>query len=425
MMKRFLRRSLVAGGIFLLIFIAVILLAPRLLPGDLITDQVTREVERATGARVTLGEARIHWAWGWSITLRDGSMRGTGAALAEATGSPNGLESYAIQFDEFSIVPALLPLLRKQLVVKAVQLAGPRLVVGWREGEVEATGFRVRISDLNLGLDTATMTAAELNRDGAAPPGDLIPADLVFSFAVTADTLVLQRVPYTHLDMKGGFADKALAVTALSARRSTGTLTGDLSVDFVENPWGRLFFKAEARKIPAVALLKPWAPDIGSRLDCDLDTELVGECDLRDKATVLRTVNIDGWLTGGPGVLHAAEWLRDVTPYLGNRQDLKDVRFKSLVHHFMFNQGRYYLEGLTLTGGDTEWSGKGWLDLEGNIAMGIDVKLPPGFTPDLGNFSFLAQALRDSEGRINLPLKMSGRTARPTFGVDLGRLRAP
>lgn len=425
MAKKIRRGIIVTGGVLLLLFLAVVLLVPRLVPSELISEQISREVERATGATVVLNEARLHWAWGWRLALQEGSVRGTGTALAAATGSPNDLQTYDIEFEEFSVVPALLPLLRKELVVKEVRWSGPRLRIVWEGGEVDAAGFTLRITNLNLGLDPAKTEADHAWDDRNAPPGDLIPADLAFSFTAAADTLVLQRVDYTEVDLQGHLEKKILTVDDLSSRRSTGKITGNLSIDFVKNPWGRLEFQAEARLVPAAALLKPWAQEIGDRLDCDLKTELTGVFDMKDEATVLRTLNVAGWMGGGPGVLHAGAWLQEVTPYLGDRQDLKDVRFEDLVHHFKFNQGRYFLDKLTLSGGDTDWAGQGWVDPEGNLAVGVNVKLPPGFTPDLGSFSFLAQTLRDAEGRINLPLKLSGRSERPTVGVDLGRLRTP
>ena len=161
---------------------------------------------------------------------------------------------------------------------------------------------------------------------------------------------------------------------------------------------------------------------VARRLDCELSSDLSGEFDFRDNGIAIRTLIVRGRMGGGPGVLHASDWLTEATPYLGDRQDLKDVGFRDLVHQFEFSQGRHQFQELTLSGGDTEWTGSGWLDLEGNIALGIGVKLPSGFTPDLGDFSFLAESLRDSEGRINLPLKLTGRAARPTVGVDFARL---
>lgn len=398
----------IVGGIVILILAALFLGAPRLLPGDLIRDEIIRELEGATGARVTLGEARLQWRWGWSVTLRAGTISGTGAALAAATGSANDLESYSVEIEELSVAPALLPLIRKQLVVKSVQLTGPRLDISRRNGEVEAAGFAVRITDLNLGL---------------AQSEAQVPADLSLAFKVSADSLVLQGIPYTGLDMSGSYKDRVLEVAALSVRRSSGTLRGTFVVDYSGNPGGHLEFEAEAELVPADALLVEWAPEIGQRLDCDLNATVDGGFDLGDNATVQRTLDISGVLTADEGVLRATDWLRDVSRYLGQRQDLKDVRFSTLRHEFRMSRGRYLVDELIISGGDTDWRGSGWLDPKGAIALDVDVKLPPGFTPDLGNWSFLAKSLRDAEGRINLPLKLSGRSARPTVGVDLGRLQ--
>lgn len=408
MSNRIRKRWFIVCGIVCLFLVALFLVAPRLVPGDMIRDEIIRGVEGATGARVTLGEARLRWDWGWSVTLREGTISGTGAALAAATGSANDIESYAVEIQDLSVAPALLPLIRKKLVIKSVQLTGPRLDIHWQNGEAEAVGFAVRITDLNLGL---------------AQSKTPVPPDLSLAFRVSVDSLVLEGIPYTGLDMKGGYQDKVLEVTALSAGRSSGTLMGSFNVDFALNPGGHLEFEAEADRVPADALLVEWVPDIGQRLDCELNATVAGGLDLGDNATVQRTLDISGVLTSDEGVLHAADWLKDVSKYLGRRQDLKDVRFSTLRHEFRMIQGRYMVDDLIIGGGDTDWRGTGWLEPEGAIAMDIDVKLPPGFTPDLGNWSFLAKSLRDAEGRINLPLKLSGRAARPTVGVDLGRLQ--
>ena len=416
-------RLFILGGIALLVLVAMILVAPRLLPGDFIKDQIIRDVERATGAEITLGEAQLQWRWGWRVTLRDGAMRGSGAALAVATGSDNDLVSYAVDIEEFRVEPALLPLLWKKLVVKSVQLTGQRLVIRWQNGEVAAAGFAVRITDLNLGSAGSADEGAVRSKAGKRSPGDRIPADLSFAFPVVADSLILQEISCTGLDMRGGFAERTLEVPVLSARQSSGTLKGTFVVDYVRDTWGHMEFQVEAEQVPAAALLAPWAPEIGNRLECELDATVGGGLDLRDDRTIRRTLDVSGLLTAGEGVLHASDWLQDVSKYLGRRQDLKDVRFCSLRHEFRLVKSRYLVEELAIVGGDTDWRGAGWLDLDGAIAMDIDVKLPPGFTPDLGNWSFLTRNLRDHEGRIILPLKLTGRTVRPTIGVNLGRLQ--
>lgn len=418
-MKKFMRRLAVGGGIILLLLLLLVLVVPRFIPTETLTKQIVREVALATGADVTLDTAGLEWRGQWRLSLREGRISGTGSALAAATGSSNELESYGAHIQELVIVPAILPLLRKKLEVREVLLSGEHLAVRWQDGDAVLSGYHLKLKDVNLGLEQALTVPTG---GGGAGPGQNIPLDLAFGFSATADTVLLQGTPYTELDLEGRFAHRMVEVTGWEALRSTGKLTGKLTADYAEDPWGHLTFEAEGSEVPAVALLEPWVPEIGNRLDCDLNAGLVGRCDLRDAATRLRTLDVAGSVRGAEGVLRAGDWLQDVSEYLGNRQDLKDVRFKALEHEFRFVQGRYLLQDVTLGGGDTEWQGHGWVEPGGNLAVAVDVKLPAGFTPDLGGLSFLAQTLRDSEGRINLPLTLSGRAAKPVVGVDLGRL---
>jgi hypothetical protein len=407
---------MVTVGVLLLVLLIALLVVPRFFPTDKLTEQIVREVSRATGADVTLDKAELSWRGSWRLVLREGQITGTGGGLAAATGSANELDTYAAHIGELVVVPALMPLLRKQLEVREISLAGESLAVTWEGGAAEISGYRVRLTDLNLGLEQAGAGAA---------PGQRIPPDLAFLFAAVADTVILQEVPYTELDLEGRLAGRVVEVSRWEARRSTGSLGGKLTADYNEDPWGRLVFEVEGEDIPAAALLVPWIPEVAIRLDSDLSLGAVGRCDLRDKATRMRTLDVAGTVSGSEGVLRATDWLHEVSGYLGNRQDLTTVGFKALAHEFRFVQGRYMLQGLTLKGGETEWQGQGWVVPQGNLAIALDVKLPAGFTPDLGGLSFLAQSLRDTEGRINLPLTLSGRADKPVVGVDLGRLRTP
>jgi len=423
--RKTLRRLLLAVGAIALVAVVLLLLVPRLVPGDLIADQVILQTEQATGARLTLDKAEVAWRGGWSVVLRQGNLQGTGKDLAVATGSPNDLESYAVRFEELSLSPALLPLLRRKVEIKSVSLEGRHFQIVGKDEVTRAVDFRVRITDLHLDLDGLEPLATPAANRGPQAPGTLIPSDLSFALAASVDTLFLQGVPYTGIDLAGGFSRKVLAVNQLSGRRATGEVTGQLNLDFATEPWGRLEFEAEVANAPAAALLEPWIPELGNRLDCALSADMVGRCDLRDPDTQSRTLDIAGTVTGSRGVLRAGIWLDEVKRYLGDRQDLQDIAFESLDHDFRLVQGRYLIKSLTLDGGETTCRAQGWIDLEGNLNLALDVKLPAGFTPDLGNYSFLAASLRDQEGRINLPLTLSGPSSRPDVGVDLGRSRTP
>ena len=204
----------------------------------------------------------------------------------------------------------------------------------------------------------------------------------------------------------------------------SGASTGTAESDWERDPWGDLVFSFAADRVPAIALLAPWAPDVGDKLSADLVAEGSGRCRLRDQETVLATLDLTGRVEAEDGVVHAEEWLRDIRRYLGDRQDLVDVRFRGLEHAFRIERGRYVVQDLAIDGLDSDWRGDGWVGLDGTIDLNLGVRLPAGFTPDLGNFTFMADALRDEEGRINLDLRLTGRSARPDVAVDMTQLKA-
>ena len=51
--------------------------------------------------------------------------------------------------------------------------------------------------------------------------------------------------------------------------------------------------------------------------------------------------------------------------------------------------------------------------------LDLNVRLPAGFTPDLGDVTFLADALRDEEGRIGLDFTLTGETRKPAVKLNL------
>jgi len=215
---------------------------------------------------------------------------------------------------------------------------------------------------------------------------------------------------------------RLFTVDRLVAGRGGGRLEGNLEIDYDLDPWGALDFELEAIAVPASALLAPWAPDVAERLETDLDGQASGTCHLGGVDDVLDTLDMTGRLSSGEGVLRAADWLRDVLPYLGKRQDLRNVRFGALDHAFRIERSRYLLQDLQIDGHETDWRGNGWVGFRGDIDLDLQVKLPPGFTPELGQMSFLAEALRDDDQRITLDLRLSGESARPKVDVDLSKL---
>jgi hypothetical protein len=395
------------------VLVLLAILVPALVPTDVLRARLAGEIAKATGAEVALGEASFRLLPRPGVALDGGTIRGTGPALAAATGKPNQLVDYAVDLDRFDATLALGPLVKGRFEIAGVEWTGPGLVVRWNDGDLRAEAYRLRLDRLTLGLGGS---------DRGTAPGDHIPADLTCDVRVRAARLVAAGLDLTDLETAGRFADRALDFSHLRAVLGPGEVRGTAVLDYGADPDGSLAFDLEFDGIPAPTLFGPWWPDLAARLECVLAAEVTGSLDLRDPATRRNTLQARGTVRAGPGVLAARDWLHEATPYLGDRQDLKTVRFEALRHEFELAGGRYLVKDIALTGGESEWRGTGWVALAGNLDLAWRVRLPAGFTPDLGNWSFLAEGLRDPDGRVNLAFRLNGPTRRPDFAVDLAGL---
>jgi hypothetical protein len=158
-----------------------------------------------------------------------------------------------------------------------------------------------------------------------------------------------------------------------------------------------------------------------------LSARAVGSCDLADPQAIRNSLDLAGDLRGSDGIIDLRQQLADVSRYLGDRQDLLRVRYSQASHRYRLQEGRISIDGLRIDGRDTDWRGEGWLGLDGTLNLDLNVRLPAGFTPDLGDMTFLAETLRDQDGRIALDFALSGDVRRPTvrLKLDPARLMQP
>ncbi len=417
-------------AIILAIPLVLLVLASFLIPEAKVRDRLEQELERATGGQVEMGKPTLRFWPGTGLRLADVKVWGTGQDLARATGGSVELQDYLVDLDMLAIQMAVKPLLRGRLEVVSIQLAGPLLQVQ-RDGEdLAVRNFTLTISDLSLNLGElegsvpAGESAHPVGRPaGDAPPGESIPEDLRLQFALAAGGLETGGMVLSDLSCRGDLDARLITLEMVEAHLGEGILTGQGEVDYERDPWGELDGELKAEGVPSGALLAPFAPDLAQRLQCALDGQASGTCNLKDAESVRNSLSLTGELNGGPGLLAAGDWLQEVLPYLGDRGDLVNVRFGALGHQFRVEEGRYVLDSLTIDGDETEWQGEGWIGLDGQMDARLKVKLPPGFTPDLGKWRFLAETLRDDQGRVNLAFRLSGPTDRPRVGLDLAGLR--
>jgi hypothetical protein len=229
----------------------------------------------------------------------------------------------------------------------------------------------------------------------------------------------LKQTPYREVRLDGTLRARVIDVPSLEARLGTGRIAGSARVDYAGDPTGHASWQAAATEVPASALLEPYAGWLAAVWTGAIDADLRGDCSLADPEVVRRTLSLTGDLRGTEGSVDLRQQLSGVSKYLGSRQDLLQVTYNRIRQHVVVDDGKVLLQDLQVDGTQTDWTGDGWVSLDGAIDLGLHVKLPAGFTPDLGDLSFLAEGLRDDQGRIGLDLKLGGQARSPSVGLDL------
>lgn len=278
--------------------------------------------------------------------------------------------------------------------------------------------------DWIVGVAVAAAPPAGAAAAAAAPPGELIPPGLAADYRATAAQMTLGKLDYRQVELSGQLSGRVFDVPRASARLATGTVAGSARLDYASDPWGRLAFQADIQEVPASALLSPYVKAAAQIWEGKVGGQVAGGCGLRDQKTVLGSLALAGEAISTNGVIHGSSFLAGITPYLGARQDLKEIRFKDLRHYLQVENGRYNIRDLKLTGFDTDWWGDGWFAFDGTLDLSLGVRLPAGFTPQVGDLSPLLDSLRDAEGRIALGLRLTGQAAKPAVAVDLTAAKA-
>lgn len=151
----------------------------------------------------------------------------------------------------------------------------------------------------------------------------------------------------------------------------------------------------------------------------EISGSFTGSLGIKAKKPDWPSLKLGGLMSMRNGVIHGTQMLDNISQYLGNRQDLKEIHFKDLEYDLRIDAGKYHLDNLKLEGPDTDWRGRGWFEPQGRMDMLLGVKFPGDFQPDLGVFAMFAETLRDKDGRLTLDMHLTGRAARPDVALDL------
>jgi hypothetical protein len=257
-------------------------------------------------------------------------------------------------------------------------------------------------------------------------PENSAPGELVQGVSLDVAVVGLELTPPRlqtpwSIDGQLSLADANLRADDVVVRISGGDIQGAMTVGHVGHPSPHCSVQAELTAVPVNLLLETLVPSAAPYLDGSVDGAMTGRLRLGEPDVVRESLALAGEMVLREGAIHATEWLQGISPYLGDRQDLKDIRYQSFKHAFEVVDGRYQVRDLELRGPDTDWLGNGWVGLDGAIDLDLNVKLPSGFTPDLGSMTMFAEALRGEDERISLDLTLTGRAVRPTLGLDMSR----
>ncbi len=356
----------------------------------------------------------------WQITTAS-----LASDLRSATFSIMGLSHPTLRGDLTGKALRLFPQPELALTLEVGRVDVDRLVALWQPAPTTALDFpRGSLFEQLVQQWVGLAWAAPPPRADPPPLGELIPANLVVAYKGEADEVLLKKARYDRVRLWGKLSNRVARFDSVTAGRSGGVIRGEGQIDYRTDPYGRLDFVAIADAVPAAALIEPYAPAIAALWEGTVTANVTGGCSLKDEAAVLATLSLVGTTRSTNGHVDARSLLEDITPYLGARQDLKVIRFKEFLHDLDVEEGRYHLHDLHLTGPDTDWQGDGWLGFDGTIDMQLSVKLPANFTPQLGDLTFLADNLRDEEGRIQLGFRLTGRAAKPAVNLDMTRAKA-
>ncbi len=396
------RRALAGLAAACVVVAACALLAPSLVPADRLAARAAEALGAATGGQATVGAARLTLVGGPGLRLRDVRL--------------DAGEAGAVACDEASVSLAVLPLLRRALVVDGLGARGPSARASWQGRPVALGSFSIRADRLRLALPSPV---------GGAPAGAAVtawPADLAGAFTVTAARVEWAPLAFTDVTGEGRIDGRRVTVRRLEAGCGGGRLAASGTLDLAAAPGGGAEAELALTDVAADALLAAWAPDVAARLGAKLSGTARVACPLGPAEAMPAALRADGLLTAGAGVLRAGDWLQDAGPYLGDRPDLVDVRFTSGALGFRLADGVCAVDSLRLSGPDTAWDARGQVGLAGTLDLAVHLRLPAGFTPQLGSLSFFAEALRDRERRVNLDLKVAGPFDAAAVTLDLAAM---
>ncbi len=214
---------------------------------------------------------------------------------------------------------------------------------------------------------------------------------------------------------------RLMKLSELKGSMGGGQLTGDGSVDWNKKPssWkGHL----EAQQVTASSLLAPFAPKLAEAFQSSFSGMMTLSGPLSDdRKAILAALSGGGVLKGGAGEFLTSSILGEELAKLPGKaaEKLRDLPFKEFLAQIRIEAGKAHFDQAILKG-PTQLKADGWAGFDGTVDYKLELKLPPGESLDLGSLTPLTEFLREADGRITVPIHVSGSGSKPQVSLELG-----
>lgn len=245
------------------------------------------------------------------------------------------------------------------------------------------------------------------------------PANLAAELRVRASSLKSNGYTLRDIDARASMRDQKLSVPALTAKLGDGTVQSNVEVDWTQDP--PVFdAKSVASDVPASELLRPVAGPLADALttrfsgELDLLGPVLDEPDaLKQAISGITELRSDGGVLDTEPILGAS-----LSSFLGKHyDDFQTLDFRSMTAGLRIDSGQVHFEKM-LVDGNTRVNATGAVGLDGRCDYKLDVLLPAGATPALGDLAPVADLLRDDEGRIGFAVAVTGPAKKPKVQID-------
>ena len=132
-----------------------------LVPREQLAQEISQRVAARTGADVQPGEVSLKVLGGLGLSLKNGTIRGSGAELARRTGTGKDIGIYEVAYSRLDVAVGLGSLLKRQAVAKTVRVAGPALLVEVAGDPIRLKDYDIRLADLHQ-IPATVASAREL-----------------------------------------------------------------------------------------------------------------------------------------------------------------------------------------------------------------------------------------------------------------------